>query len=153
MPRRKIIAGFNDLATLFPDIAGQWDYEKNHPLLPTEVAARAGKRVWWKCDKGHSWDAVIVNRTSRRTGCPYCGGQLAITGETDFATVNPSLLKEWDYEKNGNVSPSSLASRSTFVAWWKCDKGHSWSSPVYSRTYGESCPFCQSTKPYYSRLI
>ena len=150
---RKIIAGFNDLATLFPGIAGQWDYEKNHPLRPTEVAARAGKRVWWKCDKGHSWDAVIVNRTSRRTGCPYCGGQLAITGETDFATVNPSLLKEWDYEKNGNVSPSSLASRSTFVAWWKCDKGHSWSSPVYSRTYGESCPFCQSTKPYYSRLI
>ena len=150
---KKVMAGFNDLGTLFPDVAAQWDYEKNHPLLPKDVVGKSGKRVWWRCEKGHSWKAPIVNRTVKKTGCPYCCGLRVITGETDFATMNPTLLKEWDYEKNSGVSPSSITSKSAFVAWWKCDKGHSWSSPVYSRTDGERCPFCQSIKPYYSRLI
>lgn len=150
---RKVLAGFNDLETLFPDVSSQWDHEKNGSLLPGDVVAKSGRRIWWKCDKGHSWEAPVVNRTSKRTGCPYCCGLRVIPGETDFATANPSLLKEWDYEKNGTASPSELASKCTFVAWWRCDKGHSWQSPVYSRTNGESCPFCQSINPYYSRLI
>ena len=150
---RKVLTGFNDLETLFPAIAAEWDHEKNHPLLPSQVVGKSAKRVWWKCDKGHSWDAVIANRTSRITGCPYCSGLRVVTGENDFASLNPSLLKEWDYEKNCDVSPSELAAGSPFVAWWKCEKGHSWQSPLYSRTHGENCPFCQSVKPYYSRLI
>ena len=32
----KVLAGFNDLATLLPDIAAEWS-DRNYPLLPTQV--------------------------------------------------------------------------------------------------------------------
>ena len=37
----KVLAGFNDLAMLLPDIATEWS-ERNYPLLPTQVIATCG---------------------------------------------------------------------------------------------------------------
>ena len=33
---RKVLPGFNDLETLYPDVAAQWDREKNGSLSPLE---------------------------------------------------------------------------------------------------------------------
>ena len=33
------------------------------------------KKVWWKCSKGHEWEAMIANRFDKKRGCPYCAGQ------------------------------------------------------------------------------
>lgn len=30
----KVLVGFNDLATFYPEIAKEWNYEKNFPLTP-----------------------------------------------------------------------------------------------------------------------
>lgn len=35
---RKVLPGFNDLETLYPDVAAQWDREKNGPLSPRDVS-------------------------------------------------------------------------------------------------------------------
>ena len=40
---RKVLPGFNDLGTLYPDVAAQWDREKNGPLSPR--ARRGGTDV------------------------------------------------------------------------------------------------------------
>ena len=32
------------------------------------------KKVWWRCKKGHEWEAVISSRTAGR-GCPYCNNE------------------------------------------------------------------------------
>lgn len=45
---RQALAGENDLATLYPDIAAQWDEEKNGVLHPNNVTAGSNRRVWWK---------------------------------------------------------------------------------------------------------
>ena len=50
---RIVLDGFNDLNTKFPDIAKQWNYEKNGDLKPTQVTYGSGKKVWWKCNYGH----------------------------------------------------------------------------------------------------
>ncbi|MFQ9701735.1 MAG: zinc-ribbon domain-containing protein [Enterocloster clostridioformis] len=42
------MGGFNDLATLLPDIAAEWS-DRNYPLLPTQVTVFANRKVWWKC--------------------------------------------------------------------------------------------------------
>lgn len=56
----------------YPDIAAEWDYEKNDKA-PNEVFAHSGDKVWWKCLKGHSWETRIADRTSKNgTGCPHC---------------------------------------------------------------------------------
>ena len=44
----KILAGFNDLASQYPDIAAEWS-DRNLPLLPTMVTAFANSKAWWKC--------------------------------------------------------------------------------------------------------
>ena len=66
----KISPEYN-LKVLYPDIAKQWDYIKNHPLKPEDFRPGSGKKVWWVCEKQHSYDSVISKRTIGR-GCRKC---------------------------------------------------------------------------------
>lgn len=62
--------GENDLKTLFPDIAKEWDYEKNGDLKPEQFLPKSGIKVWWRCSIcGNEWYTEIRNRTNGH-GCP-----------------------------------------------------------------------------------
>lgn len=61
---RRVQPGFNDLASVHPELARQWDYAKNAPLVPADISAGSGRSVWWRCEKGHSWRALIRSRTA-----------------------------------------------------------------------------------------
>ena len=76
----KLIKGVNDLKTLNPELAMEWDAEKNTDRNPEDVMPGSGIRVWWKCKEGHSWDAIINTRAVRGNGCPYCEGRKAWPG-------------------------------------------------------------------------
>lgn len=53
----KVLAGFNDLATLFPEVADEWS-DKNEKK-PTEVMAFANSKAWWKCKTcGYEWNTL-----------------------------------------------------------------------------------------------
>ena len=68
----RAIPGKTDLATVNPTLAAQWHPTLNGDLLPSQVAPRSHKKVWWRCPTcGHEWTAMIANR-SRGTGCPQC---------------------------------------------------------------------------------
>lgn len=62
------------LATLFPDIAKEWDYEKNSPLTPLDVGKGYDGDIWWKCSNNEhpSYMAKVYNRTKKGTGCGKC---------------------------------------------------------------------------------
>lgn len=66
---KKVLKGFNDLASKFPYIASQavdWD--------PSEYTASSHKKMKWACPVGHQYFATIAHRTSKKkTGCPTCG--------------------------------------------------------------------------------
>jgi len=65
---KQVLSGFNDLATIEPDIASQ-----AHEWDPTTVTKGSKQIKEWKCKEGHVWSAVIHQRTgSDRTGCPSC---------------------------------------------------------------------------------
>lgn len=63
--------GKNDLQTLNPALANEWNHEKNDGLTPMDVMPNSGKKVWWICNEGHEWQAIIQNR-NRGSGCPQC---------------------------------------------------------------------------------
>ena len=64
----------NSLAEKYPDIASEWDYEKNMGVGPETYSAYSGANVWWKCPKcNHSYKMIISNRTDKKQGCPKCG--------------------------------------------------------------------------------
>ncbi len=69
------IPGETDLATLFPDIAAEWDFFRNGSLKPHETLPSSNYKVWWVCEAGHEWAATIRNRTELNSGCPYCIGR------------------------------------------------------------------------------
>lgn len=140
---RYALPGYNDLATVCPDVAKEWNYDKNGDLLPTEVTFGSHKKVWWKCDNGHEWEADVQRRTSGHN-CPYCSGRYAITGENDLQTVNPTLSKEWHFEKNGELTPTDVSANSGRKVWWKCGNGHEWQATIGYRNNGGGCPYCSN---------
>ncbi len=141
----QLLAGFNDLQTKYPELAKEWDFERNKPLLPTEVSAGAQKKVWWICPKGHSYNTQILNRTGSKTNCPICSGKIALDGYNDIFTTNPETRKLWDYDKNKNIKPTELTHGSTKYVWWKCEQGHSWKKTVMGQLRTGKCPVCTYT--------
>ena len=71
---RKVICGESDLETLFPEIAKEWDIEKNDGVLPRDVSAYTYNSYWWICPKGHSYKKKVVQRTKfhKPIDCPKC---------------------------------------------------------------------------------
>ena len=57
----RVIAGINDLATLEPLLVKQWS--KKNKIKPTEVSIGSHKKVIWRCEKGHEWEAAVKSRT------------------------------------------------------------------------------------------
>ena len=51
---KRILVGFNDLQSLFPEIAAEWHPTKNGSLKPADVTCATNKRIWWQCKEcGH----------------------------------------------------------------------------------------------------
>ena len=143
---KKVLKGNNDLQTVNPTLAKEWNYEKNNGLMPEEVIPGSGQNVWWKCQRGHEWQATIGSRNAGR-GCPYCSGRYTIKGENDLQTVNPTLAKEWNVEKNTGLTPMDVMPNSDKKVWWKCSNGHEWRATINSRNSGVGCPYCSGRYP------
>ncbi len=70
---KKVVIGINDLATTHPDIAKEWHPTENGDLTPQKVTHGCGKKVWWLCPEGHSYQATVLHRTQENgTNCPIC---------------------------------------------------------------------------------
>lgn len=142
---KKLIPGETDLATRRPDLAAEWNYEKNDPLTPEDVAEKSNKRVWWICAKGHEWQDTIENRHVR-LGCPYCRQKRALPGVSDLCTTYPEIAAEWHPTKNG-IKPTEVVAGSNRKVWWRCASGHEWEATINSRTkLGCNCPICNSER-------
>ena len=137
------ISGVNDLQTLFPEVAARWHPTKNGELTPDKIAAYSNKYVWWKCDKDHSTETKVNNKTLGR-GCGVCANRIVLAGYNDLATTDPKVADDWDYERNSPETPSTvLGGASQVEYWWKCKgHGHSWEISVWARTSGRGCPVC-----------
>ena len=145
---RYAISGENDIATLFPELLKEWDYEKNDKLeiKPQNVKKNTDKKVWWRCEKGHEYQSSIVNRTkSNGTCCPYCLGNKVLKGFNDMATTNPELLKEWDYSKN-TIKSDEVTKGTHKKIWWICNNNHSYKATIPARRTGTGCPYCSGNK-------
>lgn len=83
---KRVLKGFNDLQTVNPTLALEWNYEKNC-LSPDEVLPSSNKKVWWRCKRNHEWEANINNRNRKHYGCPICT-------KIDHESIGERLVKE-----------------------------------------------------------
>jgi DNA-directed RNA polymerase subunit RPC12/RpoP len=126
------------LAEEKPELLAQW--AKRNELNPADISCGSHKKVWWRCDKGHVWQATVKNRALKGSGCPYCEHRAILKGYNDLQTVNPELASTWS-PKN-SLKPSDVPPSSNTVVLWNCENGHEWSARVADRTEGHGCPYC-----------
>jgi hypothetical protein len=87
-----------------------------------------------------SWAIMSVGM-----GCPFCRG-LRINYNNSLAKERPDLVEEWDFVKNGDLTPDKIAPRSEKPVWWKClGCGWSWKAKPANRNKikGTNCPHCR----------
>ena len=144
----ELIPNENSLAKKYPEIAKEWNFEKNDGLTPDIFSYASNQKVWWKCGKGHEWQASINARTGKaHSGCPICSNRVVLKGYNDLLSQNPKLSKQWDPNKNGSLRPDQITATSSKKVWWVCDKGHSFEAKVYDRNKKkQGCPYCSSQK-------
>ncbi len=128
-----------------PELSTEWNHRRNNPLQPSMFPLQSNKKVWWKCHKGHEWEAAIYSR-SKGYGCPYCSGRFA-TPENNLQVLKPDIAKEWHPIKNKNLTPKDVTPFSHTKAWWQCEKGHEWQAQVSNRVNVRGCPFCSGKRP------
>lgn len=140
---KSVLAGFNDLETLIPDLASEWDLELNKGLLPSQVRPNSSKKVWWKCKEGHSFGATVASRSRQKSGCGVCSGATLKEGENDLKTTHPELARQWDYEANYPDRPESFTRASGKSVYWRCPKNHPFQSKINARKHPtKGCSVC-----------
>jgi very-short-patch-repair endonuclease len=125
-----------------------WDEKNNENVKPRDVFKHSGKKYWFICEEGHSFDATLAHISSETEPrwCPYCNGcneKALECFERSFAS-HP-LSKNWDYEKNNGVIPREVFKGSGDKYWFKCDCGHSFDamlSDISKENNNRWCPYC-----------
>lgn len=74
--KKRLLKGFNDLASQYPELAKEYLPELNSGITADELPIRNNTKVKWRCCKcGYEWITTIGHRTKRGTGCPRCNGK------------------------------------------------------------------------------
>ena len=128
------------MATLEPLLVKQWS--KKNKIKPTEVSIGSHKKVIWRCEKGHEWEAAVKSRTINKTDCPYCSNNKVLAGFNDLATFLPDIAAEWS-DRNYPTLPTQVTVFVNRKVWWKCkDCGREWNTLISTRSGGSKCPYC-----------
>ena len=141
--------GVNDVATLYPELMLDWDYEANENLDPTTLMRTNSSRVYWKCHVcGNQWVSSLVTRTLHDTGCPVCRDRERAEKGNLLAIRYPDVASEWNFARNVGIDIMTVAQYSDMSVWWRCREcGHEFQARVRNRTNGHTgCPKCASQK-------
>ena len=137
------------LAETHPELAKEWHPTKNGNLNPTQLSYGSGKKVWWKCEKGHDheWEATLNSRSRGLSTCPVCSGRKAVTSNC-LETTHPYLAQEWS-GLNSSITPKEFTQHSTKKVFWECKNGddHIWKASIRKRAMeNRGCPYCAGQK-------
>ena len=133
--------------------------EHGNELNVNDLTYGSQKKVLWKCDKGHTWYAVVKSRTTQRRGCQQCSAEVSsVRNSTPKQGINDlytwclnngeygkQLLQEFQGidEKGNKITPTEIRYGSQKKILWKCNKGHTWYATVSNRVvYKSGCPRC-----------
>jgi len=135
---RKLLKGFNDLASQFPEVVSEadgWD--------PTETLKGTHAKKPWLCSLGHTYEMAVTKKVAGQN-CPYCSGNKVWVGFNDLAHLRPDIAVQaygWD--------PQTLTVRSGLTRQWKCSLGHVYQMRVAEKTderKPQGCPYCSGKR-------
>ncbi|MBS4195796.1 zinc-ribbon domain-containing protein [Lederbergia citri] len=140
----------NCLSTTHPHLGDEWDYQRNRDITPDVVTKGSHDKVWWICERNHSYSAVIYSRVGGQ-GCPTCydlyGRYLPkkVKKVNSLAIKKPEIAKQWHSIKNGDILPDEVGAYARKEYWWICESGHEWKSSPNSRRSAK-CNYCKNNQ-------
>ena len=158
-PNPKVWTGFNDLQTLYPEIADQWHTTKNGNMTPQMVTPYSNKKVWWTVSLTLEDGSIILvdkyesvaDKVKRVNPTQISTKYTVIKGVNDLATFYPEIAKELHPTKNGNVTAEMIHRESEKKFWWLLPYddpitgkhfNFEWFASVYGRTVSKlGCPY------------
>lgn len=126
---------------------------KNENVDIYKFKEKSNKKLWWKCEKNHEWEAYICNRTSGAK-CPYCTN-CKVCFENSVQGKFPELAKEWHPTKNEKTADQVLSGSNKKV-WWICLKNpeHEWETSPNCRCLKQTnCPHCNGKTTFGGNTI
>ena len=149
----------------YPEMAAEWDYERNYPVRPEQVSCCSADKYWWKCQEcGHKWFTSPSARFSNGKvhGCRKCSFSKSVETKQkiDLSTIgpltvtHPEIAKQWDYKKNGDLTPDAVTKRSIKRVWFRCAFGHSYRQMISEKIReGLGCPKCSQKTSFPEQTI
>lgn len=131
----------NLLINKYPNIANEWDYDKNINIDINKITYGSRLKVWWKCEKGHEWFCEVLKRTYNNRPC----GQCVFINQQILNSLNdnyPDIMKLWNYKKNIDIDPKIISMNSRLSVWWICEKKHEWKLQISLMIDRKQCPYC-----------
>ena len=127
------------LKNINPQVSKLWHPKLNKPLKPENFTIGSYAKVWWKCKKGHEWQAVIKSIAKQKTKCFQC-----YKDKNTVIKTHPHLINEVHPKKNNGVDISFYSKgNKSLKVWWICKFGHTWKTTICSRTSMKSgCSKC-----------
>ena len=140
---QKVLKGFNDLQTVHPDIAAEWDYDKNEGS-PSDYTYGSGYKAWWVCNACKASYQSPINTHIKGHKCPYCTGMKVVVGKTDLQTLFPDIAKE--YADDNELSANEISAATHKKVKWICPNCYEeyWASPHHRTSKDRTeCPLCK----------
>lgn len=110
-------------------------------------------RCRWRCGScGGSWEATVVNRVMKGSGCPHCAPQRWAASrrrpKSGRSLEHVAPLVAAQFVENLTVpgrEPAQLAARANDLCRWRCRRGHEWVTTPASRVAGAGCARCAAS--------
>lgn len=113
-------------------------HEKSGECL-SEAYTLSKKKLLWKCDEGHQWEATP---SAIRIGrwCPVCARQKRARKKLTIEEMQTLA-----YSRGGKCLSTTYVNNSSPLTW-QCEKGHTWDAVPRSVKKGSWCPSCGSRR-------
>jgi hypothetical protein len=145
-----LLKGFNDLASARPDLAHEWNFEKNFPATPESVIRGAYATFDWTCKRGHDYLSTVKGRMAAKIGCPEC---VTIEMHSEylakFEERRPLLESEWEEAANGSTLEDAFRTSNKGEKFsWTCNNcDESFTQRFVNRiSRSQGCPYCANLK-------
>lgn len=132
-------SNFISIIISHPQLLLEWDYEKNIDISPEDVSHGCCYKIWWICDKKHSWSARTRHRANG-TKCPQCyGTNLRLTTE---------FIREFLEKYNQTLLTAKYSTRKEklHIKCNTCDLEYYKKYQHFK--YGKVCPRCEGFSKY-----
>ena len=160
---KKVLKGYNDLATLRPDITQYWiTCIDDETLTPSDVTIGTHKKVLWKCPTCTNTYVVSISDRCTTYGCKNCGDKLGnkkrlenlLKRNGSLFDNYPDIAAEWiECISDENKTPFNTTCQSNMLVKWVCATcGNEWNALVSDRTNGHDCPVCSRKIANHKRI-